>query len=144
MKKLILIFAVLLATSVAFAQNVPPAIFYSDLTSGPNTGGQNNAGAFVTIHGNGFGASQGSSTVTIGGGAAASYQSWSNTSVTFQLGSAAKTGSIAVNVGGATSNSVPFTVRSGNIYFVSTQRKRHQMLDPTARPGRHSPMPRAP
>ena len=40
MKKLILIFAVLLATSIAFAQNVPPAIFYSDLTSGPNTGGR--------------------------------------------------------------------------------------------------------
>jgi len=120
MKKLILIFAVLLATSVAFAQNVPPAIFYSDLTSGPTTGGQNNAGAFVTIHGNGFGASQGSSTVTIGGGAAASYQSWSNTSVTFQLGSAAKTGSIAISVGGVASNSVPFTVRSGKVYFVST------------------------
>ena len=121
MKKLILIFAVLLATSVAFAQNVPPAIFYSDLTSGPNTGGQNNAGAFVTIHGNGFGASQGSSTVTIGGGAAASYQSWSNSTVTFQLGSAAKTGNITINVGGVASNSVPFTVsRSGNIYFVST------------------------
>ena len=120
MKKLVLIFAVLLATSVAFAQNVSPAIFYSDLTSGPITGGQNNAGAFVTIHGNGFGATQGSSTVTIGGGAAASYQSWSNTSVTFQLGAAAKTGSIAISVGGAASNSVPFTVRSGKIYFVST------------------------
>jgi hypothetical protein len=120
MKKLILTLVVLLATSFAFTQNVPPAIFYSDLTSGPITGGQNNAGAFVTIHGKGFGASQGSSSVTIGGGAAASYQSWSNTLVTFQLGSAAKTGNIVVNVGGVTSNSVPFTVRSGNIYFVST------------------------
>ena len=119
MKKLILILAVLL-TSIAFAQNVPPAIFYSDLTSGPNTGGVNNAGAFVTIHGNGFGASQGSSTVTVGGGAAASYQSWSNTAVTFQLGAAAKTGGIAISAGGVTSNGVPFTVRSGNIYFVST------------------------
>ena len=120
MKKLILIFAVLLATSVAFAQNVPPAIFYSDLASGPNTGGQNSAGAFVTIHGKGFGASQGPSTVTIGGGAAASYQSWSDSTVTFQLGSAAKTGSIAINVGGVSSNSVPFSVRSGSIFFVST------------------------
>ena len=120
MKKLILILAVLLTSLVAIAQNVPPAIFFSDLASGPNTGGQNSAGAFVTIHGKGFGASQGSSTVTIGGGAAASYQSWSDTTVTFQLGSAAKTGSIAINVGGATSNSIPFTVRSGSIYYVAT------------------------
>jgi hypothetical protein len=119
MKKLILMFVVLLATSFAFAQSVPPAIFYSNFTSGPNSGGQSNAGAFVTIYGKGFGASQGSSIVTIGGGASASYQSWSDTSVTFQLGSAAETGSIVVNVGGVTSNSVPFTVRSGNIYFVS-------------------------
>jgi hypothetical protein len=119
MKKLILIFAVLLVTSFSFALNVPPAIFYSDLTSAPNSGGQNNAGAFVTIHGKGFGAPQGSSTVTIGGGAAASYQSWSDTAVTFQLGSAAKTGNIVVNVGVA-SNTVPFTIRSGNIYFVAS------------------------
>src|SRR5208282_6901710 len=119
MKKLILIFVVLLATSFAFAQNVPPAIFYSDLTSGPNSGGQSNAGAFVTIHGKGFGASRGSSIVTIGGGAAASYQSWSDSLVTFQLGSAAETGNIVVNVGSVPSNGVPFTVRSGNIHFVS-------------------------
>ena len=123
MKKLMLTFVVLfvalLATSVVFAQSLPPAIFYSNLTSGPNTGGQNSAGAFVTIRGKGFGATQGSSFVTIGGGHAASYQSWSNTAVTFQLGSLAQTGSIVVNVGGVASNSVPFTVRAGNIYFVS-------------------------
>src|SRR6476646_6620746 len=39
-------------------------IFYSDLTSGPNSGGENDKGAYVTIWGNGFGASQGGSTVT--------------------------------------------------------------------------------
>ena len=120
MKKLILTFVVLFGTSVMFAQSLPPAVFHSNLTSGPNTGGQNNAGAFVTIHGNGFGTTQGSSVVTIGGGDAASYQSWSNTSITFQLGSLAKTGNIVVIVGGVSSNSVPFTVRSGNIYFVSS------------------------
>ena len=120
MKKLILTFVILLYTSVMFAQSLPPAIFHSNLTSGPKTGGQNNAGAFVTIHGNGFGTSQGSSVVTIGGGNAASYQAWSNTSVTFQLGSLAKTGNIVVTVGGVSSNSVPFTVRSGNVYFVSS------------------------
>jgi hypothetical protein len=120
MKKLILVFLVLLSSSVAYSQNQVPAIFYSNLTSGPSMGGQNNAGAFVTIHGKGFGQSRGSSIVTIGGGSAFSYQSWSDTSVTFQLGSAARTGNIVVTVAGVASNSVPFTVRSGNIYFVSS------------------------
>ena len=119
MKKLIAVLFVLLAASAAFAQSLPPTIFYSDLTSGPNTGGQSNAGAFVTIHGKGFGSSQGSSTITTGGGIAASYEVWSDSAVTFQLGSSAKTGSIVIKVGGLTSNGVPFTVRAGNIYFVS-------------------------
>ena len=43
-------------------------IFFSDLDSGPNTGGQKNHGAWVTIWGKGFGAERGGSTVTIGGG----------------------------------------------------------------------------
>jgi hypothetical protein len=119
MKKMIFVFVIIFAASVAFAQNLPPTIFYSDLVSGPNTGGQNNAGAFVTIHGKGFGSARGSSGVTVGGASAASYESWSDSSVTFQLGSAAQTGSIVANVGGIASNSIPFTVRSGNIYFVS-------------------------
>jgi len=49
------------------------ALFFSDLTSGPNQGGQNDKGAFVTVWGNGFGDAQGASTVTIGGGAADNY-----------------------------------------------------------------------
>jgi len=119
MKKLICAFALILVTAFAVAQTAPSAIFYSDLTSAPNTGGQNNAGAFITIHGKGFGSAQGSSYVTVGGARVASYQAWSDSAITFQLGSAAKTGNIVVNVAGVASNSVPFTVRSGNIYFVS-------------------------
>ena len=121
MKKIVLLLILsLIATSIALGQTSTPTIFYSNLTSGPNTGGQNNAGAFVTIYGKGFGSAQGSSVVTIGGGNASTYQFWSDTSVIFQLGSAAKSGSIAINVGGITSNSVPFAVRAGHIYFVSS------------------------
>ena len=98
---------------------MPSAIFYSDLTSGPNSGGQNNAGAFVTIHGKGFGSTQGSSFVMVGSGKASSYESWSDSAVTFQLGSAATSGNIVATVGGVASNSVAFTVRAGNIYFVA-------------------------
>jgi len=95
-------------------------LFYSDLESGPNTGGQSNKGAFVTVYGNGFGSSQGTSTVTVGGGAVDSYRVWSNTKITFQLGAAAATGNIIVTVSGkGASNGLPFTVRAGDIYFVS-------------------------
>ena len=58
--------------------------------------------------------------MSIGGGKAAAYPVWSDSKVTFQLGSAAATGNITVTTSGGASNGVPFTVRSGNIYFVST------------------------
>src|SRR6476646_10654824 len=78
--------------------SLPPSIFFSDLDSGPNTGGPKNRGVWVTIWGKGFGAARGSSTVTIGGGAAAEYPIWTDTKITFQLGSRAKTGPIVVNL----------------------------------------------
>lgn len=95
-------------------------IFYTDLLSGPNSGGENNAGAFVTIWGKNFGSSRGSSSVTVGGGTVATYRLWSDTKIIVQLGSAARSGNlvVATSIGG--SNGVPFTVRSGNIYFVAT------------------------
>src|SRR5215510_8815588 len=105
----------------ALAQTSGPRIIFSDLQSGPNTGGVNNKGAIVSVYGFGFGASRGSSTVTIGGAAAGNYLQWSDTRISFQVGNSAATGNIVVNVPGATaSNGMPFTVRSGRIRFVST------------------------
>ncbi len=112
--------ASLILVSAARAQTASaPRIFYSDLESGPNTGGQGRHGAFVTIYGKGFGATRGTSVVTIGGNAAYRYLIWSDTRVAFQVGSNAATGEILVNVAGTNSNGVPFTVRPGHIYFVS-------------------------
>ena len=70
------------------------ALFFSDLTSGPNSGGQDDKGAFVTIWGNGFGDTRGTSAVTIGAGAADNYPIWTNTKITFQLGALAASGGI--------------------------------------------------
>lgn len=98
-----------------------PRLFYSDLESGPNTGGQGGKGAFVTIWGNGLGTARGSSTVTVGGGAADNYPIWTNTKITFQLGPGAATGTIVVHLPGQSdSNGLPFTVRAGNLYFVTS------------------------
>jgi hypothetical protein len=110
------------------AQTVPPRIFFTDLTSGPNTGGENNNGTILTIYGKNFGATQGTSTVTVGGGAVAAYLQWGvpgpgelgTQKISVAIGPAATTGNVVVTVGGLASNGVPFTVRSGNIYCVST------------------------
>src|SRR5690348_14901697 len=102
---------------------IPPRIFFSDLDSGPNIGGQKNHGVWVTIWGKGFGAARDRSTVTIGGGGAAEYPIWTDTRITFQLGPATKSGPIIVNLkwksGSGASNGLPFTVRPGKIYFVA-------------------------
>lgn len=97
-----------------------PRIFYTDLTSGPKSGGQNNAGAFVTIYGYNFGTARGNSSVTVGGGRVAFYPTWSDGKITIQLGAAPATGNIIVTTTGGTSNGFPFTVRPGHIYFVAT------------------------
>ncbi|MGZ4877496.1 MAG: choice-of-anchor Q domain-containing protein [Candidatus Angelobacter sp.] len=134
------------AVPSCIGQTTPPRIFFSDLESGPNIGGQKNHGVWVTIWGKGFGAERGGSTVTVGGGAAAEYPIWTDTKITFQLGPATKTGDIVVSVqakaarvgsvgessvnplnksgsGNAAprsgSNGIPFTVRPGKIFFVA-------------------------
>src|SRR5437899_3203832 len=116
---LLFLLGTLLGAPASWAQSLPPRIFFSDLESGPNTGGQNGKGAFVTIYGRNFGATRGTSTATVGGGAVDNCPLWTDTKVACQLGPAAQTGNIVINVGGQASNGVPFTVRPGNIYFVS-------------------------
>lgn len=107
------------STTLAVAAD-PPVLFFSDLESGPDTGGEGGNGAYVTVWGRGFGAARGSSTVSVGGGAATAYPVWTDTRVTFQLGAAASTGSIVLSTANGTSNTLPFTVRSGSIHFVAT------------------------
>jgi hypothetical protein len=71
------------------------------------------------VYGKGFGASRGNSQVTIGGAPAYAYALWSDKKIAFQVSSGAVTGNITVSVAGVSSNAVPFTVRSGRIFFVS-------------------------
>jgi hypothetical protein len=114
----------LFGVSAMWAQAPTPVIFFTDITSGPNTGGQNNSGVFVTIYGKNFGATQGTSIVTVGGGRVANCPVWTSwlwyQKVTCQLGANAQTGNIVVTVNGQASNGVPFTVRSGRILFVDS------------------------
>lgn len=134
--------ATAIVTAAAPAQDAP-VLFFSDLTSGPRTGNTDSSGgrtpgqdgAIVTIWGRNLGSTQGGSKVYCNGAQAASYYSWGNAtspanlyashqmqSVSFQVSSSAQNGagSIYVMVNGQQSNSLPFTVRSGNIRFVKT------------------------
>jgi len=79
-----------------------PSITSLNPTSGP-------VGTSVTIAGTNFGATQGTSTVTFNGKAAAA-TSWSATSITAPVPSGATTGNVVVTVGGVGSNGVSFTV----------------------------------
>ncbi|HME10312.1 MAG TPA: IPT/TIG domain-containing protein, partial [Bryobacteraceae bacterium] len=107
-----------LTPTLGFCQ--APRIFYTDLVSGPTNGGQNNNGAFITLYGKRFGATQGSGVVTVGGGAVAGYPVWTDTKVTVQLGASAATGNIVLTNANGASNGILFTVAPGNIYFVAT------------------------
>ena len=121
MKKALKLFlCISLFLIVPLAGAAQPTAIFTDVPSGPNAGGQNNQGAIVTIYGFGFGATRGSSTLTIGGAQPAAYLLWSDSKISFQLGNSAITGNIVVNVAGVgASNAMPFTVRSGRIFFVA-------------------------
>jgi len=104
-----------------------PRLFFTDLESGPNRGGQDDLGCYVTLWGEGFGASRGESKVTMGGREVARYVEWGQDNawarkldmIVVQPGSNVVSGDIEVVVNGKRSNPLPFTVRPGRIYFVS-------------------------
>src|SRR5215472_3422932 len=134
---LLLLLIVLAGALPVRAQTQPPVIFFSDVDSGPNAGGESVSGfsgTYVTLYGLFFGGSQGSSTVTWNGlnclrviGPSGTYSGWGTPylwyqKIVVQLGSAcsAGTGNFVVTVNGKSSNGILFTVRSGNIFCVST------------------------
>lgn len=124
--------------SVLFLNDpITPKVFFTDLTSGPNTGGENNNGTILTIYGKNFGQAQGNSTVTVGGQPVAAYLRWGGRSkagsrvaqletISVAIGSAAVSGTVSVvTVNGTstcenTKDNCQFTVRAGNIKCVST------------------------
>ena len=104
-----------------------PRLFFTDLESGPNTGGEGDLGVFISIYGEGFGSAQGESTVTIGGQEVARYVLWGSDNaprmldmIVVQPGPDVKSGDLVVTINGEASQPLPFRVRPGNIYFVAS------------------------
>ena len=118
-----------------------PALMFSDLVSGPGTGNSDDSqpgqtagqdGAIVTVWGKNLGTTAG--TILVGGAPARIY-AWGNATapadlhvrhgmqmIAFQVPSQAPNGATTIQavVGGVASNSLPFSVRAGAIYFVKT------------------------
>jgi hypothetical protein len=102
-----------------------PVITFTDTQSGPATGGEGGNGEYLTIFGYNFGATQGTSTVTVNGTPAAQYLFWGSAGVGtlqkigVQIAAGTTTGPIVVTVGGSSSaNNPTFTIRTGNIWYI--------------------------
>jgi len=108
-----------------------PVLFYSDLDSGPATGGEDGKdGAFLCVYGENFGAVRGASALAVGGTVVAAYKLWFDPGAPYKPGHYAKAcGQIShATPAGAnviqlttlhgSSNTLPFIVRPGKIYFV--------------------------
>ena len=91
------------------------------VTPGPNVASvspsSGTVGTLVTISGAGFGATQGSSTITFNGVAAAP-TTWSDTSIVAPVPTGATTGNVVVTASAIASNGVQFTVNTGSIKLI--------------------------
>jgi len=104
-----------------------PRIFYTDVESGPNTGGENNNGAYLSLFGKGFGTDLTQIKVYVGNGEVSRYMYLGPSlgrpdvqQLSVQLGQATSSGPVKVVVNGVSSNTDhTFTVRPGNFYFIS-------------------------
>lgn len=105
-----------------------PRIFYTDIESGPNAGGENNNGAYLSLFGKGFGTNLAQVKVYVGNGEVARYLYLGPSlgrpdvqQLSVQLGHNTSTGPIRAVVNGITSNAdKTFTIRSGKFYFIAT------------------------
>jgi len=122
--------SLLFFVKISTAQAADPVLFFSDLDWGPKTGWEGSAtkGAAVSIWGKNFGTTRGSNYVTVNGAQITEYAEWGATGpargserITFWLNSSCADGSgtISITVNGVTSNTLPFTITNGTIYFIS-------------------------
>lgn len=105
-----------------------PAVFFTDVVAGAVQGGPGENGVPITIFGHGFGATRGTSKVTIGGVEVARYLSWNEAvaanssleTIVVQPGPTALDGPVVVTTpDGSSNDDQTFTVTNGKIYFVA-------------------------
>src|SRR5581483_4401733 len=148
----LLLVALCAAPCVASADPLKPVVLYTDLASGPNFGGENGLGAYVSVFGKNFGSDPSAIKVTIGGVEVAKYLYVGASKgradiqeITVQLGALASVPvgaaqPVVVTVAGVASNAnVAFTINPGHILFVDNVRgdDASAVPDDIAHPYRH-------
>ncbi len=122
-----------LGVSVALSLFVPglvfagPRVLYTDIVTGPNSGGEGGNGIYLSIFGRGFGMNLSQVKVSVGGSEVPRYVYLGASNgrpdvqqLSVQIGPSNPTGAVTVTVGGVPSNTDhSFTVVPGSIYFVS-------------------------
>ncbi len=110
---------------VSVAQAGAPTCLFSDVVSGPATGGEGGNGTYLSIYGTGFGASQGSAKVTVNGTPVAQYLYWGTdpTGDRQQIGvqvaaATAGSGAIVVTTPSGSCSNLSFAVRPGKTWFI--------------------------
>lgn len=122
-RTLCLVVPLLCALSPAFSEqaSTAPTLDFSDLVSGPPSGGPDSGGAIVSLFGSAFGNSQAESSVTLADAPVRRILQWSDRRVVIQIDPSARSGELRVIAGGRRSNPLPFTIVAGNIHFVSVR-----------------------
>jgi hypothetical protein len=120
-RTLCFVLPLLCALSPAFGERAPaaPSLDFSDLVSGPSSGGPDSGGAIVSLFGSAFGNSQGQSSVTLADVPQPHILQWSDRRIVIQIDPSARSGELRVIAGGRRSNPLPFTIVAGSIHFVS-------------------------
>jgi hypothetical protein len=104
-----------------------PVCLFTDVLSGPATGGEGGNGIYLTIFGKNFGSTQGTSIVTVNGTPAAQYLVWGHDNdatgnldqIGVQIASGTTgTGNIVVTTPGGSCSNLTFTVRNGRIWYI--------------------------
>lgn len=119
---------VLLALAGSLPAAPAPTILFSDVPSGPTTGGPGNLGVPISIFGKNFGTARGASKVTIGGVEVASYLAWGEKNannpwldmITVQPGPRVTGGPVVVTVEGVASTAdIQFQKSTGRVLYLS-------------------------
>lgn len=123
---IVFIFAMILPAYSPAAVGAP-VVAYTDIIAGPNSGGEDNNGAYLSMFGKNFGSDITKIKVYVGGGEVARYMYIGPSlgrpdiqQISVQLGPATSSGAIKVMVDDIESNTDKnFTIRAGKFFFLS-------------------------